>query len=95
MNLNDLDRPTLHYRVKWWALVAVTASSVCTAGWLAHLNYTLIEANLDLVRLLDTHLSATEARMSRLEEIQRQSIEWLTSGDPRALVEVLERRADE
>lgn len=94
MKLDDLGRPRLRYRIGWGVLAGVTVVALALAGWLAHLNYTLIEANLDLVRLLDTQLNVTQARMSRLEAVQRESYQALLSGDPQTFVDVLRREGD-
>lgn len=63
--------------------------------FLVHQNYTLTSTNAQLVDLLDTQLSATEARMRLLEEVQAVSIEWLISDGPVAYAEFIARETDD
>ncbi len=72
----------------------LSAVAVAIALWLIIETHELVNTNAQLVDLLDTQLSATEARMSRLERVQRESVEILLRDGPAAYVELLGRETD-
>ena len=72
----------------------LSAVAVGISLWLITETHELVNTNATLVDLLDTQLNVTQARMSRLEEIQRGSMEALLGDGAAAYVEVLRRETD-
>ena len=67
----------------WKIRIALLVALWCAivAGGLAYQNYTLTDANLALVRMLDEQLSEAEARIGLLERVQSDVMAAvLTSG---------------
>ncbi len=94
MKLDDFGRPTLRYRISWGILVGITIVALTYAAWTGYENHKLIETNWTLVDLLDSQLRATEARMSRLEAVQRENIQVLLGDGPRVYMELLANRTE-
>lgn len=96
MKLDDLNRPHLMYRVRWWAMLATTVSAVLVAGMIAYEAHKLIGSNAILVDLVYTKIdSIADARVAAIHrEFDEALRAALTGGGAVAVDRLLQRSAD-
>lgn len=74
--------------------VVVAVVALIIAGVVSYEAHELAATNAQLVDLIDTQLTTTQARMSALEDLQRESVQLLIDAGPAAYVELLQRETD-
>lgn len=96
MILDDLNRPTLPYRIKWWTLASLMVVALLYAFYTERKNVYLTDAVVELTHIVDIKLdSIAEARTIEIHrEFDEMLQEALGRGGSR-VVDRLLRRADE
>ncbi len=92
MNLYDVGRPTMRYRVGWRAVAGFAVLALGCAGWTAQERHTLIATNAEIVRehIGVTHtLDSLRVEYAVLEKFRADGVAALRSGRRGAYLGIL------
>ena len=93
MKLDDLNRPRLRYRIRWWTLAVGLVSALLYASYAERKNVYLTRAVSEQAHYIAVTLDSLEVEVSVLRGSRAEIMAALERGGPRAVEELL-RRAD-